>query len=258
MTLQAVTFDFWQTLASEPTQPILHPKRVTLWDEILRGAHPRERIDEVLRGVGRHRERLWREGEQFGAAQAAAIAAAELDPDIDDATERALVEAFVGSGEGIELELTAGNRGGTARAHEAACAWASSATSASRAASSCATSFAVRASSSASTAGRSPTRSAPTSPTRRSSATRCARSLAASSPTARLHIGDLRRTDIAGARDIGMVAIRYRERERRPARGPAGRRPRARPSRAAARRPAARRRSPVTRSGGLAQPAPAG
>lgn len=108
MSLQAITFDFWQTLASEPSQPVLHPRRVTLWDAILDGSHPRERIDEVLRGIGHRRERLWRQGELFGAAEAAAVAAAELDPDIDPRTERALVDAFVRSGEGIELELTPG------------------------------------------------------------------------------------------------------------------------------------------------------
>ena len=69
MTLQAVTFDFWQTLAGEPAQPVLHPKRVTLWDEILRGAHSRERIDEVLRGAleREERERVKREALRGGA-----------------------------------------------------------------------------------------------------------------------------------------------------------------------------------------------
>lgn len=42
----------------------------------------------------------------MSAAEAAARAATELDPDIDEATSQALVDAFVGSGEGIELELT--------------------------------------------------------------------------------------------------------------------------------------------------------
>jgi FMN phosphatase YigB (HAD superfamily) len=106
--LRAVTFDFWQTIASEPKKPLLHPRRVTLWAGILGDAHPRERIDEVLRAIGRHREGLWRTGEILSAADAAAMAAAELDPDIDEETSRALVDAFVSSGEGIELELTQG------------------------------------------------------------------------------------------------------------------------------------------------------
>jgi putative hydrolase of the HAD superfamily len=108
MRLEAVTFDFWQTLAAEPAQPVLHPRRVSLWHELLAGAHPQERIDEVRRAIGRHREQLWRRGEMLTAAEAAAVAAAELDPDIDEATTDALVDAFVRSGEGVELELTPG------------------------------------------------------------------------------------------------------------------------------------------------------
>jgi FMN phosphatase YigB (HAD superfamily) len=207
--LQAVTFDFWQTLASEPTRPVLHPKRVTLWDEILRGAHPRERIDEVLRGVARHRERLWREGEQFGAAQAAAVAAAELDPDIDDATERALIEAFVGSGEGIELELTAGIEEALRELDEAGL----------RLGIICDVGF---------TSGeqlRDVLRRAgilerfdgwafsdevgaykPDPVIFR----HALREIGGAEPERAAHIGDLRRTDIAGARAMGMVAIRYR------------------------------------------------
>jgi FMN phosphatase YigB (HAD superfamily) len=209
MKLDAVTFDFWQTIAGEPTQPILHPKRVTLWDDILAGAHPRERIDEVLRGVGRHRERLWRQGEQFGAAEAAAIAVAELDPDIDDATERALVDAFVGSGEGIELELTPGIEEALRELDEAGL----------RLGIVCDVGF--------------------TSGEQLRDVLRRAgilerfdgwafsdevgaykpdpvifhhalREMGGVAPDRAAHIGDLRRTDIAGACAIGMVAIRYR------------------------------------------------
>jgi len=209
MKLDAVTFDFWQTIAGEPTQPILHPKRVTLWDDILRGAHPRERIDQVLRGVGRHRERLWRQGEQLGAAEAATIAAAELDPDIDDATERALVEAFVGSGEGIELELTPGVEEALRELGEAGL----------RLGIVCDVGF--------------------TSGEQLRDVLRRAgilerfdgwafsdevgaykpdpvifhhalREIGGIEPGRAAHIGDLRRTDIAGARAMGMVAIRYR------------------------------------------------
>jgi len=209
VTLRAVTFDFWQTLASEPTQPILHPKRVTLWEEILGGVHARERIDEVLRGVAHHRERLWRQGEQFGAAQAAAVAAAELDPDIDDATERALVEAFVGSGEGIELELTPGIDEALRELDEAGL----------RLGIVCDVGF---------TSGEQ----------LRDVLHRAGilerfdgwafsdevgaykpdpvifhhalREIGGVEPGRAAHVGDLRRTDIAGARAMGMVAIRYR------------------------------------------------
>ncbi len=207
--LQAVTFDFWQTIAGEPPRPILHPRRVTLWEDILAGAHGRERIDEVLRGVGRHRERLWRQGELLGAAEAAALAAAELDPDIDDATERALVDAFVGSGEGIELELTPGIEDALRELDEAGL----------RLGIVCDVGF---------TSGeqlRDVLRRAgildrfdgwafsdevgafKPDPTIFHHALR---EIGGVAPERTAHIGDLRRTDIAGARAMGMVAIRYR------------------------------------------------
>jgi HAD superfamily hydrolase (TIGR01509 family) len=209
MKLDAVTFDFWQTIAGEPTQPILHPKRVTLWDDILAGAHPRERIDEVLRGIGRHRERLWRQGEQFGAAEAAAIAVAELDPDIDDATERALVDAFVGSGEGIELELTPGIEEALRELDEAGL----------RLGIVCDVGF---------TSGehlRDVLRRAGILERFDGWAFsdevgaykpdpvifhHALREMGGVAPDRAAHIGDLRRTDIAGARAMGMVAVRYR------------------------------------------------
>ena len=209
MTLQAVTFDFWQTLAGEPTQPILHPKRVTLWEDILGGAHARERIDEVLRGVAHHRERLWREGEQFGAAQAAAVAAAELDPDIDDATERALVEAFVGSGEGIELELTPGVEEALRELDEAGL----------RLGIVCDVGFTSgeqlrdvldRAGILGHFDGWAFSDEVGAFKPDPRIFHHALREIGGIEPGRAAHIGDLRRTDIAGARAMGMVAIRYR------------------------------------------------
>ena len=209
MRLEAITFDFWQTLASEPPQPVLHPRRVTLWDDILAGEHPRERIDEVLRGVGRHREQLWRRGEILGAAEAAALAATQLDPDIDDRTERALVDAFVRSGEGIELELTPGVEWALRELDERGL----------RLGIVCDVGF---------TSGeqlRDVLRRAgilehfdgwafsdevgafKPDPVIFGHALR---EIGGIAPDRAAHIGDLRRTDIAGARAMGMVAIRYR------------------------------------------------
>ena len=209
MSLRAVTFDFWQTIAREPQGTPLHPRRVMLWEEVLAGAHPRERIDEVLRSVARRREELWRRGEMLRAAEAAALAAAELDPDIDEATERALVEAFVGSGDGIELELTPGVQEALAQLDELGL----------RLGIVCDVGF---------TSGRQ----------LRDVLDRAGlldvfdgwafsdevgaykpdpaifrhalREIGGVEPQQAAHIGDLRRTDIAGARAMGMVAIRYR------------------------------------------------
>jgi putative hydrolase of the HAD superfamily len=209
VSLRAVTFDFWQTIAREPKQPVLHPKRVRLWADILGDAHPSDRIDEVLRAMGRHREGLWRKGEILHAADAAALAAAELDPDIDEDTTQALVDAFVGSGEGVELELTPGVGDALRELDELGV----------RLGIVCDVGF--------------------TSGEQLRDVLRRAgilerfdgwafsdevgaykpdpvifhhalREIGGIEPGRAAHIGDLRRTDIAGARAMGMVAIRYR------------------------------------------------
>jgi putative hydrolase of the HAD superfamily len=222
VTLQAVTFDFWQTIAREPQGGLLHPRRVTLWHDILEGAHERDRIDEVLRGIAHHRERLWREGELFGAAEAAAVAAAELDPDIDDATERALVDAFVGSGEGIELELTVGIEEALRELDEAGL----------RLGIVCDVGFTSGAQlrdvlDRAGILGRFDgwAFSDEVGAYKPDPAIfrHALREIGGIAPDRAAHIGDLRRTDVAGARAMGMVAIRYRgANDDPPADGPEG------------------------------------
>jgi putative hydrolase of the HAD superfamily len=209
VTLQAVTFDFWQTIAAEPRQALLHPRRVTLWEDILAGAHPRERVDEVLRGVQRRHHESWRAGRIFGAAEAAAVAAADLDPDIDDATAQALIDAFVGSGDGIDLELTPGIEGALAELDEAGL----------RLGIVCDVGF---------TSGRQLRAvleragvlhhfdgwafSDEVGAYKPAAAIfhHALRELGGVEPERAAHIGDLRRTDVAGARGMGMVSIRYR------------------------------------------------
>jgi putative hydrolase of the HAD superfamily len=209
MKLAAVTFDFWQTIAAEPAQPVLHPRRVGLWAEILGERHAPERIDEVLRAIGRHREGLWRRGEMLSAADAAALAAAQLDPDIDEATTGALVDAFVRSGEGVQLELTPGVADALRELDEAGL----------RLGIVCDVGF---------TSGEQ----------LRDVLSRAGllelfdgwafsdevgafkpdpaifhhalREIGGIEPGRAAHIGDLRRTDVAGARAMGMVSIRYR------------------------------------------------
>ena len=212
MSLRAVTFDFWQTIAREPQGGLLHPRRVALWDDVLSRAgraQPRERIDAAIRAVASHREREWRAGRLFGAAEAAAVAAADLDPDIDETTTQALVDAFVGSGEGIELELTPGVAEALAELDDAGV----------RLGIVCDVGF---------TSGRQ----------LRDVLDRAGilghfdgwafsdevgaykpdpaifrhalREVGGVAPDEAAHIGDLRRTDVAGARAMGMVSIRYR------------------------------------------------
>jgi putative hydrolase of the HAD superfamily len=210
--LRAVTFDFWQTIAREPQGEPLHPRRVGLWEDLLARlgrAQPRERIDRAIRAVVRHRETEWRAGRLFTAEEAAAVAAADLDPDIDEETTKALVDAFVGSGEGIELELTPGVTDALAELDDAGV----------RLGIVCDVGF---------TSGRQ----------LRDVLDRAGilghfdgwafsdevgaykpdpaifrhalREIGGVAPEDAAHIGDLRRTDVAGSRAMGMVSIRYR------------------------------------------------
>jgi HAD superfamily hydrolase (TIGR01509 family) len=209
VTLHAVTFDFWQTIASEPAQPVLHPRRVSLWHEVLRGAHPRERIDEVLRGIARRREHLWRRGEMLTPAEAAAVAAAELDPDIDEATTDALVDAFVRSGEGVELELTPGVADALRELDEAGL----------RLGIVCDVGFTsgeqlrdvlARHGVLERFDGWAFSDEVGTFKPDPAIFRHVLRELGGIEPAHAAHIGDLRRTDVAGARAMGMVSIRYR------------------------------------------------
>jgi putative hydrolase of the HAD superfamily len=210
--LRAVTFDFWQTIAREPQGEPLHPRRVRLWEDLLTKfgrAQPRERIDAAIRAVVGHREREWRAGRLFTAEEAAAVAAADLDPDIDEETTKALVHAFIGSGDGIELELTPGVEDALAELDDAGV----------RLGIVCDVGF---------TSGRQ----------LRDVLDRAGilhrfdgwafsdevgaykpdpaifrhalREIGGVAPEQAAHIGDLRRTDVAGSRAMGMVSIRYR------------------------------------------------
>ncbi len=209
MTLQAVTFDFWQTIAREPQKALLHPKRVTLWADILGGRHPSERIDEVLRRIGRHREGLWRRGEILHAAEAAALAAAELDPDIDEETTQALVDAFVRSGEGIELELTPGvadalrELDGLGLRLGIVCDVGFTSGEQLR-------DVLARAGILGHFDGWAFSDEVGAFKPDARIFHHALREIGGVAPDATAHIGDLRRTDIAGARAMGMVAIRYR------------------------------------------------
>jgi putative hydrolase of the HAD superfamily len=209
MKLKAVTFDFWQTIAAEPAQPVLHPRRVGLWAEILGERHARERIDEVLRAIGRHREGLWRRGEMLSAADAAALAAAQLDPDIDEATTGALVDAFVRSGEGVQLELTPGVADALRELDEAGL----------RLGIVCDVGFTsgeqlrdvlARAGLLERFDGWAFSDEVGAFKPDPAIFHHALREIGGIEPGRAAHIGDLRRTDVAGARAMGMVSIRYR------------------------------------------------
>ncbi len=93
---RAVTFDFWNTLVVETTEPVETRRR--LWVEVLAGAGhdvAAERVDEAFKhSWGRFDDR-WQANEQSTAAVMGRDAVEHLDLELDAATELRLVDAYL-------------------------------------------------------------------------------------------------------------------------------------------------------------------
>jgi putative hydrolase of the HAD superfamily len=104
--IEAVTFDFWNTIAVEPVPGSMRDARHAAVLEACReqgleldGAHVADRVAEVIRD----RERSWHEGVHISPAEGAQrlVAALGLEP----AAGEAVAEAFLGVGRRAELGL---------------------------------------------------------------------------------------------------------------------------------------------------------
>jgi putative hydrolase of the HAD superfamily len=106
MPVRAVTFDFWNTLAAEPAKGPMKEARhaaVLAACESLGLRHTAEEIGTTVQEVIRHREAAWAEGVHVSPAEGAGRLADALEL---DATEREKVsEAFLGAGREVELTL---------------------------------------------------------------------------------------------------------------------------------------------------------
>jgi HAD superfamily hydrolase (TIGR01549 family) len=110
MSIAAVTFDFWNTLVYEE-RGHLRGRRLDAWAGILEDtgfAVERERLDLAFdvsweRFVGR-----WEAGEQYQAVQAAEEIVEELGFAVPAEVREQLVDAFTRAGEDAELHLTEG------------------------------------------------------------------------------------------------------------------------------------------------------
>ena len=106
MPIRAVTFDFWNTIAVEPVPGSMQDLRHAAVVEALE-AHEVEVDAERLAGhvdeVIRHREGAWVEGVHVSPAEGAARLVAALE--LEEAAGAAVAEAFLGVGRGAELGL---------------------------------------------------------------------------------------------------------------------------------------------------------
>jgi FMN phosphatase YigB (HAD superfamily) len=108
--IRAVTFDYWNTLMYEQAGEMRN-KRIDAWLGILEGVGfrvERERMDAVFEGSWKRFVERWTANEQFQAAQAAEEILEELGFDVPADVRDELVDAFTTAGAQVELFSTEG------------------------------------------------------------------------------------------------------------------------------------------------------
>lgn len=108
--IEAVTFDFWNTLIYED-RGHLRGRRLEAWAGILEDvgfACEREQLDALFDFSWKRYVESWTANQQYQAAQAAEDVIEQLGFDVPDDVRATLVEAFGTAGEEAELHLTEG------------------------------------------------------------------------------------------------------------------------------------------------------
>ncbi|MEY2565754.1 MAG: putative hydrolase of the superfamily [Actinomycetota bacterium] len=108
--IEAVTFDFWNTLVFED-RGHLRNRRLDAWAGILEDAGfalERQQIDVVYDASWERYVAAWTANEQYQAVQAAEDAIGDLGLELPDDVRAALTESFGRAGDEAELHLTDG------------------------------------------------------------------------------------------------------------------------------------------------------
>jgi FMN phosphatase YigB (HAD superfamily) len=108
--VDAVTFDFWNTLVYEE-RGHLRGRRLDAWAGILEEAGfgiEREQLDLAFDTSWQHFTERWEAGEQYQAVQAAEEIVEHLGFPVSPSVRAALIDAFTSAGEHAELHLTDG------------------------------------------------------------------------------------------------------------------------------------------------------
>lgn len=108
--LVAVTFDFWNTLVCTRSSGTRAARRAALGAELSALGHPvtPDELDAALDSAVAVFEEHWRANRQFGALDGAAVAIESLGVRLDAHQRRRLVAAFVDAAAGLAPELTPG------------------------------------------------------------------------------------------------------------------------------------------------------
>ena len=106
--LRAVTFDFWNTIARVPTGAMTEARHRAVLAACESGGVEVEPklVAASLEEVGMRWERSWAEGVHLHPHEAAATLVRALG--VEDAVGQAVVEAFLGAGRQVDLELAPG------------------------------------------------------------------------------------------------------------------------------------------------------
>lgn len=117
----AVTFDYWNTLIREDPG-MTRGLRLDAWAGILEDAGfagERQVLDRVYDASWRRFVERWTANEQYQGVQVAQDILGDLGYDVPPDVRDALVEAFVGAGLDVELKLTEGIEGCLSSLHSA-------------------------------------------------------------------------------------------------------------------------------------------
>ncbi len=103
--VEVVTFDFWNTIAYEPPGTMAEARRRAVAAACEEGgvAVEAERLLASLEEVGRTHQRSWAEGTHFAPREGAEMLVRALG--VEGAAEELVAEAFLGAGRSAELRL---------------------------------------------------------------------------------------------------------------------------------------------------------
>ncbi|MDX6658048.1 MAG: putative hydrolase of the superfamily [Solirubrobacteraceae bacterium] len=106
--IEAVTYDFWETIAREAQESLME-RRTTAWTGLLAASDVApERVRAAFEEAWRTHAGHWRAGRQFGPARAAEFAVEQLGVHVSPALRDELVEAFADAGATAELIVNDG------------------------------------------------------------------------------------------------------------------------------------------------------
>jgi putative hydrolase of the HAD superfamily len=105
---EAVTYDFWETIAREAQESLLE-RRTSAWSELLRDSEvPAEMVRRTFEETWRIHSEHWRAGRQFSPVMAAERAVEDLGVAVSDRLRDDLLEAFADAGATAELVINEG------------------------------------------------------------------------------------------------------------------------------------------------------